>query len=67
MNCNPFTIGHRKLIEYAAEKKRRVFILCVEEDVSLFSFADRLEMLKSGTADLENVTVIPAEDTWFQH
>lgn len=59
MNCNPFTIGHRKLIEFAAEKKRRVFILCVEEDISLFAFADRLEMLKRGTADLENVTVIP--------
>lgn len=59
MNCNPFTKGHRYLIEYAAVRKRHVYVLAVEEDVSLFSFADRLEMLRRGTADLPNVTVIP--------
>lgn len=59
MNCNPFTRGHRHLIEYAAARKKHVFVLAVEEEASLFSFADRLEMLKRGTADLSNVTVIP--------
>ena len=59
MNCNPFTLGHRYLIEYAASRKKHVYILAVEEDLSLFSFEDRFNMLRRGTADLKNVTVIP--------
>ncbi len=59
MNCNPFTKGHRYLTEQAAKACRHVFILVVEEDASLFSFADRLAMVKAGTADLPGVTVIP--------
>lgn len=59
MNCNPFTKGHRYLVEKASRESDRVFVFVVEENASLFSFADRLEMVKRGTADLENVTVIP--------
>lgn len=59
MNCNPFTNGHRYLTEQAAQACRHIYILVVEEDASLFSFADRLAMVKAGTADLANVTVIP--------
>lgn len=58
MNCNPFTKGHRYLIEQAAARKKYVFVLAVEEDVSLFPFSDRLAMLQLGTADLENVKVL---------
>lgn len=59
MNCNPFTKGHRFLVEQAASACRHVFLLVVEEDASLFSFDDRFAMVKAGTADLENVIVIP--------
>lgn len=59
MNCNPFTKGHRYLAEKASRESGRVFLFVVEENASLFSFADRIEMVKMGTADLENVTVIP--------
>lgn len=58
MNCNPFTRGHRYLIEYAAKRKAHVFVMAVEEDISLFPFADRLEMIRLGVSDLDNVTVI---------
>ncbi|MBR4020717.1 MAG: [Firmicutes bacterium] len=58
MNCNPFTKGHRYLIETAARACDHVFVLVVEEDLSRFSFRDRLELVKRGTADLQNVTVI---------
>lgn len=58
MNCNPFTLGHRYLIEEAAKRKDHVFVLAVEEDISLFSFGDRRKLLQRGTADLKNVTVI---------
>ena len=58
MNCNPFTLGHRYLVEQAASASDIVYLLVVEEDKSLFSFKDRLEMVRRGVADLENVMVI---------
>ena len=59
MNCNPFTLGHRYLIEEASLKSEKVLIFIVEEDRSLFPFVDRYHMVKNGVADLKNVTVIP--------
>ena len=41
MNCNPFTLGHRYLIEKASKESNRVFVFIVEENSSLFSFEDR--------------------------
>ena len=58
MNCNPFTKGHRYLIETAAKACDHLYIFVLSEDKSEFSFADRLEMVKLGTADLSNVTVL---------
>lgn len=58
MNCNPFTLGHRYLIEKAASESNRVFVFVVEENASLFSFEDRINMVRMGTADLENVVVL---------
>lgn len=59
MNANPFTLGHRHLAEQASSACDRLFILVVEEDRSEFPFAARLELVKEGTADLPNVTVLP--------
>lgn len=58
MNCNPFTKGHRYLIEQACAECDRVIILAVEEDLSEFPFSVRLELLRRGTEDLPNVSVI---------
>ena len=58
MNCNPFTLGHRYLIEKAASESNKVFVFVVEENASLFSFEDRINMVRMGTADLENVIVL---------
>jgi [citrate (pro-3S)-lyase] ligase len=60
MNCNPFTLGHRYLVEYAAERSSQLFLFVVEEDKSEFKFADRIELVRKGTADLRNVTVLPS-------
>jgi [citrate (pro-3S)-lyase] ligase len=60
MNCNPFTLGHRYLIEYAAQKVNHLFIFAVEENKSIFPFSDRFELIKAGTTDLQNVTVLPS-------
>ena len=59
MNCNPFTKGHRYLIETAASECDHVYIFVLSEDKSEFSAADRMELVKQGTADLSNVTVLP--------
>lgn len=59
MNCNPFTRGHRYLIETAAAECDRLYVFVLSEDSSEFSAADRMEMVKLGTADLPNVTVLP--------
>ena len=59
MNCNPFTKGHRYLIETAAAECDRLYVFVLSEDKSFFSAADRMEMVKLGTADLTNVTVLP--------
>lgn len=58
MNCNPFTKGHRYLIEYAAKQVDRLYIFVVKEDKSFFKYEDRFEMVKQGTADLNNVVVV---------
>lgn len=59
MNCNPFTKGHRYLIETAARECDHVYIFVLSEDKSAFSAEDRMNMVKLGTADLPNVTVLP--------
>ena len=50
MNCNPFTLGHRYLIEQASLKSEEVVVFIVEEDKSLFPFEDRYHMVKDGVA-----------------
>lgn len=60
MNCNPFTFGHRSLIERAAAECAHVFVFILSEDKSEFSAADRLEMARLGTAHIPNVTVLPS-------
>ncbi len=60
MNCNPFTLGHRYLIEYASKQVDWLYIFVVEENKSYFSFEDRMELVKKGTSDLDNVIVLPS-------
>jgi hypothetical protein len=60
MNCNPFTLGHRYLIEYASSKSEHLYIFVVEEDKSEFSFKDRYKLVKQNTKDLKNITVLPS-------
>lgn len=58
MNCNPFTLGHQYLIESAAAACTLFYVAVVEEDASAFPFADRLELVRAGTAHIPNVRVI---------
>jgi len=58
MNCNPFTLGHKYLIEEAARQSAEVLVFIVEEDKSSFPFINRYEMVKEGVSHLHNVRVI---------
>lgn len=61
MNCNPFTLGHRYLIDQSLSKVDHLYIFVVEEDKSVFPFKDRMDLVKKGVSDLgDNVTVLPS-------
>lgn len=57
MNANPFTLGHRALVEYAAAHCDVLHLFVVEEDRSLFPTAARFRLVEEGTAELANVRV----------
>jgi [citrate (pro-3S)-lyase] ligase len=58
MNANPFTNGHRFLVESASRAVDHLFILVAEENRSIFSFKQRFQLILEGTAEFSNVTVI---------
>lgn len=58
VNCNPFTNGHKFLIEKAASENELVYLFVVEEDRSAFPFAVRWELIRKGIAHLQNVIMV---------
>ena len=61
MNANPFTLGHRYLVEQASlsfrapEGRRNLTIIPVKEDASRFPYTERLAMLRASAGDLADV------------
>ena len=53
MNANPFTLGHKYLVEKA--ESRNLVIIPVKEDASRFSYAERLAMIRSGAGEWADV------------
>lgn len=58
VNCNPFTLGHRYLIESAAKQVANLYVFVVREDRSVFPFDVRFQLVKDGVRDLTNVVVL---------
>jgi len=58
VNCNPFSNGHKYLIETAASRSTIVYLFVVEEDRSVFPFKDRWALIEEGTRHLPNVVRI---------
>lgn len=58
MNCNPFTLGHRYLIETAAKQCGGLYVIVVREDSSAFPFEDRLELVRKGTEGIPGVKIL---------
>ena len=46
MNANPFTLGHRYLLEKAAAQVDTLFVIPVKEEGQRFSYDERLAMIK---------------------
>jgi [citrate (pro-3S)-lyase] ligase len=61
VNCNPFTMGHRYLIETAAKKVDVLYVIVVEEDRSAFPFEVRFRLVQEGTEDIKNVVVVKGD------
>lgn len=58
-NANPFTLGHRFLVEQAARECAWVHLFILSEDRSMFSPAERMQMAREACTDLPNVLVHP--------
>jgi len=62
MNCNPFTLGHRYLVEQACQQSDWVHLFVVKEDASFFKFEDRYRLIQEGLADIKNLTIHEGSD-----
>ena len=62
MNANPFTNGHRYLVEKAARENDVVHLFVLSEDLSHYPGSVRLALVKAGIAPLKNVHVHPTGD-----
>ena len=62
MNANPFTKGHRYLVEQAASQVDNLYVIVVKEDRSRFPYAERKAMIDAGCAGLDNVIVCEGSD-----
>ena len=61
MNANPFTLGHKYLIDKALEQVDQLYVIPVKEDVSMFPYTERLQMIRSSV--LEQIRrSVPAND-----
>lgn len=62
LNCNPFTLGHKYLIEKASLESDVLHIFVVSEDKSAFPFEVRYSLVKEGTKHLKNVIIHKSGD-----
>ncbi|WP_308392171.1 triphosphoribosyl-dephospho-CoA synthase [Prevotella sp.] len=62
MNANPFTLGHRFLVEQSSELVERLYVVVVREDCSMFLYNERKAMVSQGVRDIGNVVVVDGSD-----
>ncbi len=59
MNANPFTLGHRWLVEQADSQCDWLHLFVVKEDASCFSYHDRFKLIEQGITGIDKVTLHP--------
>ena len=62
VNCNPFTNGHRYLVEQALLNCDYLHVLVLSDDRSFFHAEDRYQLVKEGVSDLSRVIVHRSSD-----
>lgn len=58
MNANPFTKGHFYLVEQAARTNDWVYVFVLEKEQTLFSTAERINLVQQGLKNFKNVTIV---------
>lgn len=58
VNCNPFTKGHKYLIEKACKENRLVYLFIVEEDRSSFTFDIRWRLIEEELGHIDNLVMV---------
>lgn len=58
MNCNPFTLGHKWLIETALTKVDYLFIFIVEENSSEYTFKERMQLVENEFINTPNICIV---------
>lgn len=58
MNCDPFTLGHRYLIETAAKACDELIVFVLSEENGLLCARDRFALVCAACADIANVKVV---------
>ncbi|MCM1221425.1 MAG: [citrate (pro-3S)-lyase] ligase [Lachnospiraceae bacterium] len=61
-NCNPFTKGHRYLVERALEQCAYLHLFILSDEGSLFSAKERYEMAQRGIEGLQRVVLHRTQD-----
>ncbi len=61
-NCNPFTYGHRYLVEEASKKCKWVHVFVLSAEQGWITAQDRFNMVQAGTSDLKNVILHVTSD-----
>lgn len=62
VNCNPFTNGHKYLLEYAAARCKLLHVFVVWEDRSLFPSEIRYKLVREGVAHIPGIIVHKGKD-----
>ena len=62
VNCNPFTLGHKYLIEKASRESDIVHVFVVSEDKSVFPSEVRYKLVEQGLRHLNNVILHKSEE-----
>ncbi len=62
MNADPFTNGHRYLVQTAAAQCRRLIVFVLSADAAHVPADVRLRLVRQGCADMANVSVVPGGD-----
>lgn len=57
MNANPFTLGHRWLLEQACAEADAVHLFVLSESFGPIPAADRLRLVREGTADMPKLLI----------